>query len=313
MTSVNPGLPVVTNPATIATSMITNLERDQSSIAALETEVSTGFAVNTPADSPGEAANIVSLQASITRASQYQTNAQDGIGWLNTANSTMNSVIGLLQQVRSVVLGISSADLSQGQAGLNAVADQVTSSLQELVGLANTQYAGQAIFSGTGNPHAAYDPAGNYLGAGNPPVRTVAPGTQVPISATGPQVFGTGATGLLSSVPGNLGVLAQIVSDLQTGTPASVQAAQTTDLANLDTATTQVETQAAVLGGAQQSMQAYSEQATNTTNSLTQQLSSVSDVNMAQALTNLQLQQSAYQSALYATSQLKTDSIVQYL
>jgi len=163
VTSVNPGLPVVTNPATIATSMITNLERDQSSIAALETEVSTGFAVNTPADSPGEAANIVSLQASITRASQYQTNAQDGIGWLNTANSTMNSVIGLLQQVRSVVLGISSADLSQGQAGLNAVADQVTSSLQELVGLANTQYAGQAIFSGTGNPHAAYDPAACVL------------------------------------------------------------------------------------------------------------------------------------------------------
>ena len=169
------------------------------------------------------------------------------------------------------------------------------------------------IFAGTGNVQEAYSADGTYVGAGNAPSVTVAPGTQVAMSVTGPSIFGSGASGLLSSAPGNLGVLAQIVQDLQTGTTASINTAQTADLDNLDTAINQVESQAAVLGSNQQLMQSYSAQATSTSSALEEQLGSLTNVNMAQAITNLQLQQTAYQAALYATSQLNTTSLVSYL
>jgi flagellar hook-associated protein 3 FlgL len=193
------------------------------------------------------------------------------------------------------------------------ISDAITSALEQLANLANTQYAGQAIFAGTGNATQAYSSTGTYLGAGTSPTRTVAPGSQVAVSVTGPTIFGSGTTGLLSIVPGNLGVLAQIVQDLEAGTAASIQAATTTGLGALQKAISTVETAAGTLGANQQAMQGFATQATASASALQQELGAAQDVNMAQAITNLQLQQTSYQAALYATSQLHTDSLAQYL
>jgi flagellar hook-associated protein 3 FlgL len=282
-------------------------------MAALQNEISSGQALLSPSDNPAAASQSLQLQASLTRANQYSTNAQTGLGWLTLANTTVSSVLTELQSVQSAVQGLSGTSLSGGSAGVTAVAQQVSGALSQLLSLANTQYAGQAIFAGTGNVQEAYAADGTYVGAGNAPTVTVAPGTQVAMSVTGTSIFGSGTSGLLSSVPGDLGVLAQIVQDLQTGTTASLNAAQTTDLSNLGTAINQVESQAAVLGSNQQLMQSYSDQATSTSSTLEEQLGSLTNVNMAQAITNLQLQQTAYQAALYATSQLSTTSLVSYL
>jgi flagellar hook-associated protein 3 FlgL len=309
MTSVTGSGPVIVTPSVLSQDMISNLTSDQAAMAALQNEISSGQSLMSPSDNPAAASQSLQLQASLTRANQYSTNAQNGLGWLTLGNSTVSSVLSTLQSVRSAVLGLSGTALSGGSAGVSAVAQQVSGALSQLISLANTQYAGQAIFSGTGNVQQAYSADGTYVGAGDAPTVTVAPGTQLAMSVTGPSVFGSGTSGLL----GTTGVLAQIVQDLQTGTSASLNAAQTTDLGNLDTAITQVQSQAAVLGTNQQLMQSYSDQATSTTSALEQQLGSLTNVNMAQAITGLQLQQTAYQAALYATSQLNTASLVSYL
>jgi flagellar hook-associated protein 3 FlgL len=309
-----PGIgPIVITPQVMTQQFIDNLTADQASLAQLENQISSGNAVTVPSDNPSAAANILQLQSAITRANQYATNAQTGVSRLGLANSTVNSILNVLQQVQSAVEGISGASLTGDPAAVAAVAQQVTSAQAQLVNLANTQYAGQAIFSGTGNPQAAYDQNGNYLGAGQAPTTTVAPGTHVAVGVTGPAIFGTGSTGLLGNTSGNMGVLAQIAQDLQTGTPASIEAAQTTGLGNLQAAIGQVEDQAAVLGANQQSMQGFATQATAAVTALTQELGNLQNVDMASAITNLQLQQTAYQAALYATSQLHTLSLTQYL
>jgi flagellar hook-associated protein 3 FlgL len=301
--------PIIVTPQVMTQQFVDNLTADQATLAHLENEISTGNAVNVPSDNPTAAANILQLQSAITRANQYATNSQTGVSKLSLANSTVNSILDVLQQLNSAVTGISGADLTGNPAAIAAVAQEVTSAQSQLVNLANTQYAGEAIFSGTGNPQTAYDQNGNYLGAGNAPTTTVAPGTQVAVGVTGPAIFGTGSTGLL----GPTGVLGQIASDLQAGTQAGIQAAQTTGLAALQSAMQTVETQAAVLGANQQAMQGFATQATGTVTSLTQELGNLQNVNMAGAITNLQLQQTTYQAALYATSQLNTLSLTQYL
>ena len=117
----------------------------------------------------------------------------------------------------------------------------------------------------------------------------------------------------LSQTPGALGVLAQIASDLQSGTPTSVNQVETTDLQNLNASIQTVENAASTLGASQQAVEQFSSQATDQVTSLQEQLGSVQDINMASAITNLQLQQTAYQAALYATSQLSTDNLAKYL
>lgn len=303
--------PAVVTPQVLSTDLVTDLSGDENAMSSLEQQVSTGDAIQQPSDNPAGAANILQLQASVTRSAQYVTNAQDGVGWLTTANSTVSSVLGVLQNVQSLVESVSGVSLSGGSTAIQGIASQVQSALAQVLNLANTQYAGgQPIFAGTGNATAAYDAQGNYLGAGNAPTRTVAPGTQVPVSVTGPEVFGSGTTGVLSQVPGNEGVLAQIVSDLQSGNLSAVTG---TDLTNLNNAISTVESAAATLGANQQAVEGFSTQATNTQAALEGELSSVQNVNMAEAITNLQMQQTSYQAALYATSQLSQDSLVQYL
>jgi flagellar hook-associated protein 3 FlgL len=313
MSSVGATGPVIVTPGVMSGALVGDLTNDQASIATLENEISTGDAVTSPSDNPAQVANILQLQSGVVRANQYESNAQDGVSWLSLANSTVGSVLSVLQKVQSTVESISGSNLSGTPSTVAGISDAITSALKQLANLANTQYAGQAIFAGTGNATQAYSSTGTYLGAGTSPTRTVAPGSQVAVSVTGPTIFGSGPTGLLSTVPGNLGVLAQIVQDLKAGTPTSIRAATTTGLGALQSAISTVETAAGTLGANEQAMQGFATQATASVTALQQELGAAQDVNMAQAITNLQLQQTSYQAALYATSQLHTDSLAQYL
>lgn len=303
------GSSIIYTPQTIADQLVSNIMGDQSQQATLQEQIATGSRINQPSDDPSGTASILQLQAANARAGQYVSNANDGLGWLSLANSTLNQAVGILQSVQSTILSVSSAGLTGSQAGLASMASQVQGSLSSLINLANTQYGGQAIFAGTGNVQAAYDQNGNYLGGGSAPTRTVAPGTEVPVSVTGPQVFGSGASGLL----GSSGVLAQIVQDLQSGTPAALQKVATTDLGNLQSALSQVETQAAVVGTNYQQMQTFSQEATSAQAALQKELSGIQSTNMPQAITDLSQAQTSYQSALWATAQIRQDSLVQFL
>jgi flagellar hook-associated protein 3 FlgL len=237
-------------PTIIANQLISGLNTDEAQQATLEEQLSTGNSINQLSDNPAGAAELLQLNGSLARAQQYSSNAADGSGWLTLGNSTMNSILSTLQQVQQTVLSVSGATLSNEPGALQSLAAQVTSAQQELTNLANTTYGGQAIFAGTGNVTQAYDQAGNYVGGGSAPTRTVAPGVQVPISVTGEQIFGTGTSGLL----GSTGILSQIAQDLQTGTTASLHNVQTTDAQALSTAITQVTTVAAQMGAAYQNM-----------------------------------------------------------
>ncbi|HUZ10078.1 MAG TPA: flagellar hook-associated protein FlgL [Acidimicrobiales bacterium] len=300
-------------PSVMGQQAVTNLTTDQTSIARLEEQLSTGNQVNQPSDNPAQASNIMQINAALTRADTYAQNASDGLGWLSTADSTMNEIISTLQQVRQTVLSISVASLTSTPGAMQALADQVNSAQQSLLNLSNTTYAGQAVFAGTGNVTTAFNPDGTYAGGGNAPTRTVAPGTSMAIAVTGDKVFGTGTTGLLSTVPGSLGVLAQISQDISTGSQASLANAAGPDLKNLDSAIATVEDQAAQLGAQYQQMSTMQQQVTSSQAALDGELSGIQSVNLPQAITNLQTQQSAYQTALWATSQLIQPSLVQFL
>jgi flagellar hook-associated protein 3 FlgL len=294
-------------PSGIANQMVGNIRSNESLQATLEEQLSTAQMISAPSDNPAGAAGVLRLSAAIGRATQYQTNATDGIGWLSMGNSTMNSIVSTLQGVQQTVESVTGLNLSGGS--LSAVAQQISGAGQQLLALSNTTYNGQAIFAGTGNVTQAYDSTGAYVGGGAAPTRTVGSGTEVPIGVTGTAVFGTGAAGLL----GTGGVLAQLASDISTGTPASLQRATTTDLTALNSALSQVETQASTLGTNYQQMQAFSQQASAASAAMQAQLSGTDSTDVAQVSTELTLAQQSFQSGLWAISQLQQNSLVQYL
>lgn len=306
MTSVN-ATPISYTPQVIASQLINNLDADQTQQASLEQQLSSGNIVNSPSDNPAAAASIMQLNSSMSRAQQYSANASDGQGWLSLGNSTVNQVLSTLQSVQQAIIGVSGQTLSGNSSTLTSVANQVSSARTQLINLANTTYGGQAIFAGTGNPTQAYDQNGNYVGAGSAPTRTVAPNTTVSVGVTGQQLFGDGSSS--PDLLGPNGLLTTISGELASG---NVQAAEG-NLSNLQSAITNVEDQAASLGNDYQQMQAFSQQATNAQAALQTQLSAEDSVNVAQTTTQLVQAQQTFQSALWATSQIEQQSLVNYL
>lgn len=296
-------------PAVISSSLVSDLNNDQSQQATLEQQLTSGNLVNSPSDNPAAAASLMQLNDSVSRAGQYVSNANDGIGWLSLGTSTLNSVMSTLQQAQQSVEALSGESLSGQQAAVTGATAQLKSALSQVLALANTTYGGQAIFAGTGNVSTAYDSSGNYVGGGSAPTRTVAPGVTVPVAATGPDVFGSGTTGLL----GSGGVLSTLIQDVSTGTTASLQKATTTDLAALSTAMQTVSAQAASLGASYQQMQGFLTQATSAQTALQTQISAEDSVNVAQATTQLTQDQNTYQTGLWATAQIEQHSLVSYL
>ncbi len=301
---------ITETPTIISSQLIQSLNTDQSQQATLEQQLATGDLVNQPSDNPSAASSLMQLNAGVARANQYSTNAADGLGWLSLANSTVNSVMSNLQTARQLVLSVSGSSLSGSQTAVSAVASQLQSIKDQIVALANTQYGGQALFSGTGNVTAAFQQDGKYIGGGNAPTRTVAPGVTVPVSVTGNVLFGPSTTdpnGLLT--PGT-GSLDAVIQDLKNG---KLQQAQTTDLSNLDASIQNVSDAAASLGASYQRMQGFATQATNAQAALQSQISALDSVNVAQATTQLAQEQQTYQTGLWATAQIESHSLVQYL
>lgn len=296
-------------PSVIRSQLLQDITTDQSQQATLEQQLASGDLVNAPSDDPAAAASIMQLNSGLARSKQYVSNANDGIGWLGLGNSTLNSIVSTLQSAQQQMSALSGQSLSNQQAAIAGTTAQLQSTLQQVQSLANTTYGGQAIFSGTGNVTQAYDSSGNYVGGGPAPTRTVAAGVTVPISLTGPQVFGTGSSGLL----GSSGVLQTLINDVSTGTAASLQKAMTTDLSALGTSIQGVTSQAAVLGSDYQRMQGFAAQAANTQTALQTQISSEDSVDVAQASTQLSQDQLTYQTGLWATSQIEQHSLVDYL
>ncbi|MDA8400868.1 MAG: flagellar hook-associated protein FlgL [Actinomycetota bacterium] len=282
--------------------VLANITADQTQISNLQQQISSGKKVNVPSDNPPLAVQIMNAQASIERANQYVANAKDGLSRLQVANTTLNQAMTELAQAKNLALSISTASIG-GSTSLQALAGQVGSIGASLLTLANTTYSGQAIFSGTAAGSEAFNAAGNYLGNSVVATRTVADGVQMPIAATGDAVFGSGAAGVF-------GVLKKMASDIQAGNTPAVLG---TDLSNLEAATKQVATQAGQIGDYYQAMQAASDHATTTQSTLQSTMSTLENINPAEAISKLSLMQSSYQEALWAASQVLQPSLLKFL
>jgi flagellin-like hook-associated protein FlgL len=293
-------------PATttsFASELLSTVDSTQASIQHLSQELATGTSILAPSDNPAGAVQTLSAQAAQAVTNGYVTSAADGVSRLGLFTSTMNSVIDQISQVQQAVLSVSTAQTSP--VGMAALATKVKSIATSLLTEANTTYEGYAIFGGTSGARQAYDAAGNYAGNGVVATRTVASGTQLPVGVPGTAVFGSGATGLF-------GVLSQTVADLSAGNTSAVL---NSDLAAINASYATAESSAATLGAQYDQMSAAGTAAGLASQTLGDQVSSLSSTNLAKVATALQLRQSSLQAALWATSQVSsvTSSILQYL
>jgi flagellar hook-associated protein 3 FlgL len=110
-------------------------------------DLATGSRINKPSDDPAGAAQMVSNTAQSSQADTFLRSITSLNGLLQTADSTLSSVVTALQ--RAISLGVEGANGTLSDSDRADVANELAGIKQQLLSLANTPYQGEFIFSGT--------------------------------------------------------------------------------------------------------------------------------------------------------------------
>lgn len=287
---------------TMSTGALNNLQENLSRMQTMQEHLSSGKAIGKPSDSPTGTVAALRYRSDIRRSGQYVRNAQDGLGWLGTADTALTKVSEVTRRVRDLLM--SSVNGAIGPGERDAIAAEVDVLRQELISLANTTYQGRPVFAGKISGTQAYDAAGNYLGSPSPsPVeRAVAPGMKVQVNMTGEQIFGPNATDLFK-------VVAEIANDLRTN-PGDLAV---TDLTNLDAASTQILNSVAGIGSRYLQVETMRARMDDAILEHTNGLAEVESIDLPKAITELQMQEMAYKAALSATSRTLQPSLMDFM
>src|SRR5690348_6339742 len=97
---------------TMAATVLNNLQADIDSMSNIQQQLSSGKRINKPSDDPGGTLQAMQYRASISRSQQYSRNAQDGLGWLGTADNSLTAAITAVNRVRD--LALQGANSTQG-------------------------------------------------------------------------------------------------------------------------------------------------------------------------------------------------------
>jgi flagellar hook-associated protein 3 FlgL len=276
-------------------------------VAILQMQIASGQALNQPSDNPAAVTQVLSLSSQAAQLTSWQANAETASSWLGTANNTANSALQAMGSANTLLLQASNQG-TQSATSYEAVGRQLQGVVSNLLQLANTQYGGRALFAGTSASPTAYDANGNYLGNADTPSVVIGAGAgagqQVALSVPGSAMFGSGAANVFAT-------LSTVANALMTGSPTTAQISTAINALAGNIASAQ---QASVILGnaTQQSSMANA--------SLTTQLSNVQansanlkDVNIAQATSQLGLDTTSYQAALWAASQAIPETLMKFI
>lgn len=287
--------------SSIHTRVLSNLQRNIAKGQKIQEQLSSGKQINRPSDSPTGTVTSMQLRGESRATQQYSRNADDGLGWLSTLDSTLTSASSLVNRARDLtVQGLSSgSSTAQSNDALASEIDQIKSSL---IGYANTKYLDRPVFGGTTSGDTAYDGTGSYIGDTGQTTRTVGANVKIRVDANGPDAFGAGETQLFT-------VLQNISDNIRSGDTDALD----DNLKKLDTAGDLLKNTLSDIGARYNRVTQMKQSAQDRLLSVTSQLSDVEDVDLPKAIMDMQLQQTSYQAALAASAKVIQPSLIDFL
>lgn len=296
----------------ISNQIVQNLNIDLARLQDLNQQVSTGVRIRVPSDDPLGSQRVVNLNEALAGIGQYQRNANYVTNWVSASESTLSGVTDILTRANTLAIrGANDATLSQDE--LDAIADEVNGLLEQTVNAANTTSGGKTLFGGFQTQTQAFQVTRNAGGeitavtyAGDNGVEQVeidsnltvnknVPGSQIFQPAAGTDVFAA---------------LINLRDSLRAGDAAGVNTAITETQNSMQ----QVVDEVAALGNKTTLMDKATENLASKKTGLVKLNSQLADVDMPDAIVQLQTAQNVYDAALQSSAKiLQQQSLMDFL
>ncbi len=294
---------------------IYNIQNNLSTMANLQNEIASGKKISVPSDDPVGLSQLLQLNLEKNNDTQYNNNINEALSEMQTTESSVGNIVDLAQQANQ--LAVQAANGTNSASQLSAISQQVNGILNQVVSLGNTAFEGKYIFGGFKTDNPPFTVAGSNITYNGSPSGTaprqveIASNTSVPVNINGSDLLGsvTVTAGVPTAGSGLLYDLTKFKIDLQNQNFTSIRA----DIGSIQTDQQNILTQQTQLGGRINQLQLTQNRIQDGQVIQDQQISNLQDVNMPQAISDLNFSQTVYQASLSVMSKIMQNSLVNFL
>ena len=260
------------------------------------TMVASGKQILNLSDDPVGLTQALNIKSSLASVEQLGRNIAMGKSWLNASETSLSNVENLISDTKALAVQMANGTTGASQRANSA--QTVQNTLKEIVSLANSDMNGQYIFSGSKTGTTPFSQDGTYNGDSNPFKVKIARDAMVEVGHNGEDVFGTLFT-----------TLSDLKTALETNDIGGIQDA----IGYLDNDFENISNKISDIGSKVTRMEIKENIYRDLEITNRSRLSEIEDVDLAEAIIELQSIEVTYQAALASSSRVMQLSLVNYL
>jgi flagellar hook-associated protein 3 FlgL len=295
-------MPTRITTLTLSRGVLDDVARANVRLARTQQKLSSGRELTRPSDDPAAVARALQLRAEMEGTQQFQRNVGEAQGWADVTDSALETVGDALQRARELVVRGASDGVGAQQRA--AIAKEVRGLIDAVKQAANTSYGGRYVFAGTltGTPPFALGGSDAYAGNTAAVGRQIGPGVTVQVNIDGRTAIGDDDEGLLAALRG-------VVAHLEGNDAVALRA----DLGALDVAQDNLNAVRATVGATVNRLAVAADRLSEYEGTTLKLLSETEDADIAKAMIDYSVQQSALQAGLKAGASIVQNSLLDFL
>lgn len=291
----------------ISSTIERNLHRGLDRVSQLHQQLSTGKRISLPHEDPVSIRKALGLNSNLTEIEQYTRNVDQGSAWLTATETAISQVVDSLHKVQELAVRGANGPLTNED--LSKIKSEVDQIYQHIYDLSQTQYDGKYVFSGTETLTAPYEMNGDtvsgYKGNKWQIEYEISKGVKMPVNVVGgdptdssKELFGV-VFKAIESLRGNLKKVDQGNIDADIG---KLQAALENTL----------DVQAKV-GAMSNRLDMAKQRLSADDLNITKLVSETEDIDIAEVIMNLNMQENVYRAALGSAARVIQPSLLDFL
>jgi len=264
-------------------------------LADVQKQITTGKRIVRMSDEPWTISQLHQLREETSLQSVFKSAGNQAKGLLAQAENGLNQSMNIMTRLKQ--LAVQASNDTYSQADLDNMSEEVNNLKERLVNIANTEFDGRYVFAGQAYDAQPFDSTYTYVGSTNELSIDVSTSAKVEVGFDGSDVF-----------QGSVDVFTAI-DDFLTGLNTDDTTIIRTAITEFDDVFDQMGNYLTRIGGETNIAEDMQEVATSIELNLSERLSSVEDVDAAEALTRFSMLQTQYQINLQLTSKTRGMSL----
>lgn len=282
---------------------VRRLSQRMASYERVQQQVATGKRFVKPSQQPADANTGLALRAAKRSREQEQRAAADAESWLNVVDAQMQSAVDRLHRLRDLSVAVNP---SFTDAQRDGIAMEMTAIRDELVEIANARHRGRPLFGGftDATPVTGGSGAWTLNDDGGQVLRRIGEQDVVRINVTASEAF---------TFAGGGDDVFTLVDDLAAAVTAGGGAAIGPQIDRIDAALGALASQQARIGATANHLESARARNLQVDLAIRAELAATEDVDVAEAVMELQVQQVGFEATLRAVGMALPPSLVSFL